>query len=406
MQQVIQTFDTVLNIRYKFNPSDGNQIIKIFENNGQNIIRQMGLVSNHVTVSSFIKDLTCYTEITSIPEVGFLDFKLEDSETDKGVKAIEHTWTKPAMHLKMWDNSHNREWQPLCIVPLQNPEIYAYRKYDLLDELTRNLAAEGGDGWALGVSIEDAGWGGVKTGDIVIIRGTVTQQIVVNNPTEEITKDILLNTMGSVNDQNIGQRAIDDSRFVGNAATGDLTTLLSSLAHQIKNITGLSSWKQLPTTTLEKLKHLENLTTQNVTEIQNINVLQMLYQSIEDDLALLEANVLKLSDLNLTFNTAWTPIAFKPNWSNQPAFDTAIPSWRLLRNGNVELRGAIKATVQPAYNEIIATLPIAARPENNVYILFFGTELGQVAVDVLGNLRYQVGNAISGILIDKSYSVD
>lgn len=382
---VIQTFNHSEKIVIQLLPSNGNRIVEIFDANPRRLTQRLGLTAQYTTVNSFIKTFDLYTEINSCEEVEMPNFELQDSSTDKVKKAIETTWNSPRKEMTVWDSVNGGPWRKVCIVALHNPGGYPYRTYHIKDELTDSLYYEAGTGYKLGVSIDDVGFGGLTDSDIAVIRISGTSEVVVINPSTEVFKDILVNKSNAVTDENIGPRVIDDKRFGGTEPNLTLTTALSSLAHQIKRITGKDTWREEPVATLEEIQ----------SAIARLN---------NDVLTLIEEVAFE-ADLGRLLNTEWQNLNLTSNWVNCADFQTYPPQFRILKNGNVEVRGAIKALQSPSYFELIATIPVEARPGANVFLqATTGATPSQLTVDPNGNIYYQSGDALIGILLEGQFA--
>ena len=70
----------------------------------------------------------------------------------------------------------------------------------------------------------------------------------------------------------------------------------------------------------------------------------------------------------------WHPIALSNGWASAstPSLITGRPAWAL-RNGIVYLRGAVKQTISGG-SGIIATLPAAARPVHDLYLIVYTSQ--------------------------------
>lgn len=151
-----------------------------------------------ISRNKFIKNLKVYSSIKSIPEANLPDLRLEDSETEKLLKALDVEWGSQRKQLNLLiKNNDNSRWMPIGETSLLNPSGYPYRIYNLLDIVTDNLAFEIGDTAKLGVQIEDVGYGLLTTNDKVNIYGSYIEEFVIDNSISPITnifeKTVLIN---------------------------------------------------------------------------------------------------------------------------------------------------------------------------------------------------------------------
>jgi hypothetical protein len=402
---VIQSFECVGNVLVEISPSAGDTVQTIFEVSPVRALQKLGLTADHSTVNTYLKNLTLYTEVNSIPEADFPKFELDDSETDQLVKALSTAWKEARLELKLWIKKNNSKWYPRAIVSVQNPTIYPYKTYNLLDLLTDALSYEAADYFAIGVSIQDAGWGGIKGNDILIIDGSYKQSYIVVNPEIDVLKEVVQNFPGSVNDELIGTRSIDDDAFLGGSNTGTLTQILNSLSHQIKTITGKDSWKKFSTINLQDLEKFKLLTDSQYEDIKDINRIRNLITDINN-------NLLSLADLAITtdnignfLGSAWINLDLTNNWHNWTEINSYTPSFRLYKDGTLEIRGGIRATNPPAYFETIAQLPPGYRPTKTIYVQAVGNPASQIAIEPSGLISYQAGDAQVGIYMQVRFSI-
>lgn len=406
MPAVIQNFNNVENLRVEITPSDGSNIIKIFEASPARSLQRLGLEAKYCTINTFIKNLSCYSEMMSIPETGFPQFNLTDSETEKLVKALRHSWNEARTELELLDKYGNSEWRPIAKVSIQNPAMYPYKTYNLLDLLTDSLSYEAGDNYCLGVKINDVGWGGIKAGDKLIIRGSYTQEFIVVNPYIDIEKEVVMNKPNVITDEMIGARAIDADAFIGSSNSGTLTQILNSLSHQIKSIIGRPNWWQAPPAALQDLVYLNEITSNDIEDIKDINRVRDIVNTSVSNLNNLADTAITTDNAATFLGVAWENLGLTSNWRNWSAINSFTPSFRLYRDGTLELRGGIQAINPPIYDEIIAQLPPLARPAKIIYMQSYnGNVLSQVSINPDGMIRYQAGNSTSGIILQGRFGI-
>lgn len=140
-----------------------------------------------ICTNTFLKNLKLYAKIRSLPEAAIPDIKFDDSETDKIYKALDSQWKSPRKQLNLYitnspdvfrfnDGSH---WKLLGSISLLNSSGYPYKRYNLLDLITDNLAAELGEDGNLGLSIIDVGWGYLDPSDEVNVSGSYVHEIII-----------------------------------------------------------------------------------------------------------------------------------------------------------------------------------------------------------------------------------
>lgn len=169
-----------------------------------------------ISVNTFLKSLKLYAKIRSLKEAPLPDIKLEDSETERIHKALDAQWKNPRKELNLFISNEPTAfnqfpdaniWRPIGSISLLNSAGYPYKRYNLLDLLTDNLAAELGSDGNIGISIVDVGFGFLTPIDEVYLSGSYVNEIVVKkesaapiinvSPAINLTPNISINTGGS-----------------------------------------------------------------------------------------------------------------------------------------------------------------------------------------------------------------
>ena len=179
IQNLPITFDILEKI-----PSQSSSIIQII-NNDPNYARNRYVIPEGYVCNGFLTELYVYTEIDSLTENPLPDYQLEDTESDRVIKTLNAVWgsTVPKFYLQLWRwRDVSNEWIPRGKVSLLNQYGYPYAISRPLDLLTDNIAREFGENFKLGVSIIDAGFGLLKTVDLVVVDGCWKQDVRVIKP--------------------------------------------------------------------------------------------------------------------------------------------------------------------------------------------------------------------------------
>ncbi|AFZ31631.1 hypothetical protein Glo7428_3144 [Gloeocapsa sp. PCC 7428] len=161
--------------------NSGSSIIPIYRSSELTVGSE--LIPDHTIVNynCFFKNLKAFAEISSLPEASLPNFKLEDSDTDKLYKVLDVEWNSPRKQMTLYisPTGNNLDWSKVGSISMLNPSGYPYRIYNLMDLFTDNLALELGENSAIGIGIDDVGYGLLETIDKVTIHGSYVEEIFV-----------------------------------------------------------------------------------------------------------------------------------------------------------------------------------------------------------------------------------
>lgn len=219
----ITNVNRVKSIVIPITSSSGNSIIPIYQNTGVTIDSELMEGYKVVSFNCFIKNLKAYAKINSLGSVNLPDLRLEDTETEKLYKVLDTQWNSPRKHLNLFI-SNTTEWYPVASISLLNPSGYPYKMYNLMDLFTNNLAIELGDNSRIGVQIQNVGYGGLTSDDVVTIHGSYVEEIFLHSDDIPININI---TGGSISNSDGSTVTPADYSF-GNNSLVDNAFLLSN----------------------------------------------------------------------------------------------------------------------------------------------------------------------------------
>ncbi|MEC4806517.1 MAG: hypothetical protein SAJ72_19860 [Jaaginema sp. PMC 1080.18] len=162
-------------------PQTGSQVLEIYKcprcgpalakiNRDQNPI---------ISINGFLKNFDAKTYVYSLPEQSPPVPSLTDSEYETLIKAVEYENAAAKIRLNIWTKRRGGSWDKVGVATVTNPMGFEWRQLTLLDYLTPNLSAEFGEGDSLGISLEDSGYGLLKSGDQIVIAGSFVEEICV-----------------------------------------------------------------------------------------------------------------------------------------------------------------------------------------------------------------------------------
>lgn len=203
----ISSVNRVKTIALKLDSNSSGDVIPIYT--PQNLTLGSELIPNHTIVSynCFFKNLRVFASIKSIEEAALPDFTDDDSDTDKLYKTLDVEWKSPRKQLSTYIKNGTSGWLKVGAVSLLNPIGYPFRQYNLQDMYTDNLCLELGSDSAIGITIDNVGYGLLSGDDTVTIHGNVVEEIFVTS------SDVVYTTTGgntNTNNNNNNNTEDDD----------------------------------------------------------------------------------------------------------------------------------------------------------------------------------------------------
>lgn len=173
---LIQTYNENSVIAVRLTQQTGSNIITIAQSSGitgENDLKRKGdlLIKN-----TFVKALRCRSRIVSVEQQPLPDLKLTQSQTQRIAAMKDWEYTAPRKQLNLHISNRHNDWMQIASVTLLN--IPPYRITNLMEYYTENIAIELGSTGAIGVSLQDVGWGYLQAQDEVVIYGSITNEIV------------------------------------------------------------------------------------------------------------------------------------------------------------------------------------------------------------------------------------
>lgn len=177
----ISSVNRVRSIVIPLTANSGSSIIPVYRGNGLTVGSELIPEHTIVNYNCFFKNLKAFAEISSLPQASLPNFKLEDSDTDKLYKVLDIEWNSPRKQITLYiaTDAINLNWAKVGSISMLNPSGYPYRIYNLMDLFTDNLALELGENSAIGIGIDDVGYGLLETLDKVTIHGSYVEEIFV-----------------------------------------------------------------------------------------------------------------------------------------------------------------------------------------------------------------------------------
>lgn len=187
----MKDYAETVSIDLQLTPDNHDNIVTIYQHPGE----FSSLAGNNkyqiIAVNSYLKELMCYARMNSLPEIPFPDFENTDSDTDKLRKTVDLEWKSDRKQLNVYTSINNGPWRIRGSVSLTRPYGYGFKQYNLLDLLTNTLAKGFGKNSALGVGIENVGYGLLEPEDILTIEGTYSNEYLYEEaPLEPISKTV------------------------------------------------------------------------------------------------------------------------------------------------------------------------------------------------------------------------
>lgn len=212
----IDSINVVKKIARKITSADRDNIIVLFDN----VNPVPSIPSNDIiSINGFLKNLKGFSRIASLQEAQLPDIRLEDSEPERRIKALDIEWQSPRKQLDMLVSADGQNWIEIGSISLIRQQGYPYRMYSLLDFFTDGLADEFGDNGKAGCRIIDVGYGLLEENDVVTIHGSYLQEIVFKTQAQPININLACNgnnTGGG--DNNTGEG--DNNTGGGDNSTG------------------------------------------------------------------------------------------------------------------------------------------------------------------------------------------
>lgn len=176
-----QTYSRSTQILSKLNRDSGTDILTVYE---------PGYVSPHDLVGStrfygYITDIRCRVYMDALPEVELPEIQIGDSRTKRITAVRDMEWTSPRkqMNLLLRDSKSGGWVNIASISLLKRPPYY---QVNLMQFLSDNVAFAMANDSALGVQIENVGYGLLIANDEVTIWGSVKEELSVLPQNEKI----------------------------------------------------------------------------------------------------------------------------------------------------------------------------------------------------------------------------
>lgn len=161
----------------RLNSTSADRIITVWEARQSEADASYLREAEHVIINGFLKNFRIKSQLRSIPEITLPNLPIDQSRTERlnAIRNIE--WTNPRKHLKLHFASTANDWHHVATVSLLN--VMPYRLINLMEYFTPNIALELGATGAVGVSVEDAGYGLLTGNDELVLYGSATTEVVV-----------------------------------------------------------------------------------------------------------------------------------------------------------------------------------------------------------------------------------
>jgi hypothetical protein len=186
----IESFNIIKKIAKRIARSDGNNIVTLFDNvNPTTNIPSSSIIS----VNGFLKNLKGYSKINSLQEAKLPDIRLEDSEPERRMKALDIEWNSQRKQLDLLVSADGSDWIEIGSISLIKQQGYPYRMHSLLDFFTDGLADEFGTNGKAGCRITDVGYGFLTSNDVVTIHGSYLQEIIYQTEVKPININLTCN---------------------------------------------------------------------------------------------------------------------------------------------------------------------------------------------------------------------
>lgn len=177
----MNTYNRNESFALRLNAASSDRVITVWETRQSEADAAYLRDAEHVIINGFIKNFRVKSQLSSIAEINLPNLSVEQSRTERlnAVRNIE--WQSPRKHLKLYFASNSNDWHHIATVSLLN--VPPYRLINLMEYFTPNIALELGATGAIGVSMENAGYGLLSGSDELVVYGSATTEVVVI-PTE------------------------------------------------------------------------------------------------------------------------------------------------------------------------------------------------------------------------------
>lgn len=161
----------------KLNQQSAENIITIWE--PQQDPLEVALLNNatHVIRNGLITALRIKAKVPSIPEADLPQLAVDQSRTERLNLTRNYEWTSPRKHLNLWLKTSGGNWANIATISITN--IPPFRVFDLSSYFTSDIAIALGANGAIGLSVENAGYGLLEGNDEILCSGLATTEVVV-----------------------------------------------------------------------------------------------------------------------------------------------------------------------------------------------------------------------------------
>jgi hypothetical protein len=175
-------FDTVQlvhDISVVYNPSQGQNIITVLDNNPNAARLKYGLKGIRGWCNAMMDEIRVYSSIQSLPQIPLPDFNDEDSESERLTKAQSFEWNTARFELAIFKKAANsNQWAEFGVAALKNAGGFRYRIHRILDLATDNIGVRVGEFGQIGVQVRAVGFDLPKAADRISITGHWVQEFV------------------------------------------------------------------------------------------------------------------------------------------------------------------------------------------------------------------------------------
>lgn len=173
----MKTYNRNESFALKLDATSGDRVITVWEPRHSTEDAVYLQEAEHVILNGFIKNLRVKAQINSISEVTLPNLTIEQSRVERLNLVRNLEWTSARKHLKLHVATSPGVWFDIATVSLLN--VPPYRLINLMEYFTPGLALELGATGAIGVSMENAGYGLLSGNDELIIYGSATCEVIV-----------------------------------------------------------------------------------------------------------------------------------------------------------------------------------------------------------------------------------
>lgn len=159
------------------NELSGSNIITIWEPKADPIELDNLPTIQRVIKNGWVNSLRIMTKVISIAEVDLPTLTVEQSRTERLGIVRTTEWQSERKHLNLHLRLNANDWVKIGTVSILN--IPPFHIYDLVEYFTKDVAIPLGGYSAIGMSIENAGYGLLTGSDIIVVSGFATTEVVV-----------------------------------------------------------------------------------------------------------------------------------------------------------------------------------------------------------------------------------